>query len=114
MPWTETARRQYRRDGLRYAGDLTDAEWALVEPFMPKPSPVGRPRSTNLAQGGGGVLLHGRDGMPVAVAAEGIFALFDGAGLFLRLVAGGLWATINPAHVMTAREKAPASSTASR
>ena len=23
MPWTETARREYWRDGLRYASDLT-------------------------------------------------------------------------------------------
>ena len=33
--WTETTREQYRRDGLRYASDMTDAEWAMVEPFMP-------------------------------------------------------------------------------
>ena len=50
MPWTETTRRQYRRDGLRHASDLTDAEWALIEPFMPKPAAVGRPRSTVLRQ----------------------------------------------------------------
>ena len=30
MPWTETTRRQYRRDALRYASDMTDAEWALI------------------------------------------------------------------------------------
>jgi len=27
MPWTEITREQYRRDGLRYASDMTDAEW---------------------------------------------------------------------------------------
>ena len=37
MPWTETARREYRRDCPRYASDLTDREWALIEPFMPPP-----------------------------------------------------------------------------
>ena len=35
MPWTATARREYRRDCPRYASDLTDREWALIEPFMP-------------------------------------------------------------------------------
>jgi putative transposase len=30
--WTETTRRQYRREELRYASDMTDAEWALIEP----------------------------------------------------------------------------------
>jgi transposase len=33
--WTETTRRQYRREDLRYASDVTDAEWALIEPHLP-------------------------------------------------------------------------------
>ena len=35
MVWTEATRRQFRRGGLRYASNLTDAEWALIKPFMP-------------------------------------------------------------------------------
>jgi len=35
MPWTETTREQYRRNGLRYASDLTDEEWALIARWMP-------------------------------------------------------------------------------
>lgn len=46
MPWTETTRRQHDRRLLRYASDCTDAEWALVAPFMPERSRVGRPRRT--------------------------------------------------------------------
>lgn len=30
MPWTEATRARYQRNGLRYASDLTDAEWALL------------------------------------------------------------------------------------
>ena len=48
MPWTEIARRRYCRDELRYASNLTDAEWALIAPFMPPPEPCGRPRSVSL------------------------------------------------------------------
>ena len=48
MAWTETTRRYYRRDDLRYASDLTDAEWALIEPFMPPRLTTGRPRKTKL------------------------------------------------------------------
>ena len=33
--WTETTRHQYRREDLRYASDMTDAEWTLIEPDMP-------------------------------------------------------------------------------
>ena len=42
--WTPTTRRQYSRDGLRYETDLTDAEWALIEPLLPEPNERGRPR----------------------------------------------------------------------
>src|SRR3989337_769022 len=43
--WTPATRRQHRRDGLRYETDLTDAEWALIEPVMPGPRQRGRPRA---------------------------------------------------------------------
>ena len=42
--WTPTTRRQHSRVGLRYETDLTDAEWAVIEPLMPRPAPCGRPR----------------------------------------------------------------------
>jgi transposase len=48
MPWTKITRRNYVRDGLRYASDLTDAEWLLIEPFMPRRFLVGRRRTTEL------------------------------------------------------------------
>lgn len=48
MTWTEITRRQYRREGLRYASDTTDGEWALIAPFLPEPSRLGRPRTTDL------------------------------------------------------------------
>src|SRR6266850_1477213 len=46
--WTETTRRKYERDGRRYASDLTDAEWGLIEPHMPAAKPLGRPREIEL------------------------------------------------------------------
>ena len=46
--WTEITRRKYEREGQRYASDLTDAEWALIEPHMPAVKPLGRPRETEL------------------------------------------------------------------
>jgi transposase len=44
VAWMKVTRRKYRRDGLRYASDSTDAEWAVIEPFMPSPAKCGRPR----------------------------------------------------------------------
>src|SRR5436853_7484040 len=46
--WTEITRPKYEREGQRYASDLTDAEWALIEPHMPAIKRLGRPRATEL------------------------------------------------------------------
>jgi hypothetical protein len=43
--WTPANRRQYSRIRLRYQTDLTDAEWALIEPLLPQPAALERPRS---------------------------------------------------------------------
>lgn len=48
MPWTEITRPHHDRRSLRYASDCTDAEWLLIEPFMPARSRVGRPRRTKM------------------------------------------------------------------
>ena len=41
--WTDTAREQFAREGLRLPSDLTDAEWAVLEPLLPPRSQRGRP-----------------------------------------------------------------------
>ncbi len=48
MAWTELTRRQHDRVGDKYASDLTDAEWTLIEPLMPSHKTTGRPRTTRL------------------------------------------------------------------
>ena len=42
--WTTENRGRYDRCGLRYPSDLTDAEWSVLEPFLPSALPGGRPR----------------------------------------------------------------------
>ena len=48
MVWTEITRRHYRREGLRYESDTTDAEWFVMEQLLPEASALGRPRATDL------------------------------------------------------------------
>ena len=48
MAWTEITRQQYQRDGLRYASGTTDREWAVLEPLLPAPRRLGRPRKRSL------------------------------------------------------------------
>lgn len=40
--WTAENRAKYDRKGLRYESDLTDAEWALIEPLLPAERQVSR------------------------------------------------------------------------
>jgi transposase len=48
MPWTEITRAEYQRNGLRYASDMTDAEWALIAHRLPRRRRLGRPREVDL------------------------------------------------------------------
>lgn len=41
--WTDITRRQYARAELLLPSDLTDAEWAILEPLLPPRSKLGRP-----------------------------------------------------------------------
>jgi transposase len=46
--WIDITRAQYARAELALPSDLTDGEWALMEPFFLPPSHVGRPRKWSL------------------------------------------------------------------
>src|SRR5664279_3364628 len=50
MAWTDITRPKYQRDGLRYASDTTDAEWAVIAPLLPPPATYGRTRETSLRE----------------------------------------------------------------
>ncbi len=43
-------RLRYNRDHLRYPSDLTDEEWALIEPLIPPGKPGGGKRTVNLRE----------------------------------------------------------------
>jgi transposase len=62
MAWTETTRAQHDRRSQRYASDLTDAEWALVAPFMPPPNAIGRPREVDLREVANAILYMASTG----------------------------------------------------
>lgn len=42
--WTVENRARYNRDQLRYPSDLTDEEWALIEPLIPPGKSAGGKR----------------------------------------------------------------------
>jgi transposase len=46
--WTDKNRAKYDRDHLRYPSDLTDDEWAYVEPLIPPAKHGGVKRRTDM------------------------------------------------------------------
>ena len=48
--WKPEHRVAADRNGLRYPSDLTDAEWAIVEPMIPPARHGGRKRSVNVRE----------------------------------------------------------------
>ena len=48
--WTDENRGRYDRSKLRYPSDLTDEEWAQVEPLLPPAKRGGAKRTVNLRE----------------------------------------------------------------
>ena len=104
MPWTEITRRDYRRDGLRYASDLTDAEWALIAPYLPSPRRLGRPRTTDLRQVVNALLYMAASGCQWRLLPRDFPPFTTVQGYFYDWRDGGLWGRINHHLVMAARD----------
>jgi transposase len=62
--WTNEHRRKYRREGISFPSDLTDAEWARLQPLIPKAKPGGRPRKTDMRAAMNAILYLLRTGCP--------------------------------------------------
>ena len=62
--WTEEHRKAYARVGGRYPSDMTDAEWAMLEPLIPAAKHGGRPRKTDMRAAINAILYLLRTGCP--------------------------------------------------
>jgi transposase len=105
MAWTEITRAKYRRDGLRYASDMTDGEWALVEAFMPKRRRLGRPRRTDLRAVVDAILYLASSGVQWRALPKDFPPVSTVRGYFYCWASDGTWLKINHALVMASRER---------
>jgi putative transposase len=95
MPWTETTRTDYLRSGLRYASDMTDAEWRLIARRLPPRRRLGRPREVDLRQVIEAILFILSTGcqwralpreFPPYSTVQGYFYAWRDTGLWQRIV----------------------------
>jgi putative transposase len=103
--WTPTTRRQYSRDGLRYETDLTDAEWALIEPLLPAPRARGRPRRWSTREILNGIFYVLRGGIAWRLLPSDLPPKSTVFRWFSLWRDSGLFETINHLLVMADRER---------
>src|SRR4051812_37099482 len=104
--WTEITRPKYEREGQRYASDLTDAEWALIEPHMPAIKRLGRPRATELRNVLDAILYIARTGCQWRMLPKDFPPFTTVQGYFYDWRDDGLFEKMNFALLLQAREAA--------
>jgi transposase len=113
MAWTETTRRHYRRDELRYASDLKDREWDLIAPFMPERSALGRPRKVDFRAVVNAILYILATGCQWRALPKDFPPPSTVQGYFYRWRDDRTWHWINEALVKLARQSLGRNVTAS-
>src|ERR1700736_3699802 len=106
MAWTEITRRHYRREGLRYESDTTDAEWFVMQPLLPPASALGRPRATDMRTVINAILYIASTGGQWRQLPKDFPPYSTVQGYFYAWSRGGIFASLNYTLVMAAREAA--------
>jgi transposase len=103
--WTETTRKKYRREGLRYASDLTDEEWMVIEQLLPPDRRLGRPRTTNLREVVNALFYILTTGCQWRFLPKDFPPYSTVQRFFYRWRDEGVWTSINHHLVMAERER---------
>ena len=106
MAWTGITRAKYRRDGLRYASDTTDEEWAVIEPHLPPPAGRGRTRATSLRDAVNAIYYIAQSGCQWRMLPKDFPPYSTVQRYFYDWRNRGIWQTINHALLMEVREAA--------
>ena len=106
MVWTEITRPQYRREGMRYESDTTDGEWLVMEPLLPPPSALGRPRETDMRALVNAILYIASTGCQWRQLPKEFPPYSTVQGYFYAWSRDGLFASLNHALVMASRAAA--------
>jgi putative transposase len=103
--WTPTTRALHKRDELRFASDVTDAEWAVLAPLLPPVSSVGRPPAWPMREIVNAIFYVLRGGIPWRMLPNCFPPRQTVYGWFLAFRENGVWESINHHLVMRDRER---------
>ena len=100
--WTDITRAKHDRKGLRYSSDMTDGEWEILEPMIPPPSRLGRPRKWSRREIMN-VFYVLRSGLPWRMLPKDLPPVSTVQRYFYAWRDSGLWNTINHLLLMSVR-----------
>ena len=103
--WTPTTRRQHSRAGLRYGSDVTDAEWRLIEPFLPRQAGRGRKRAWLMREVVNAIFYVLRGGVAWRLLPHCFPPWRTVYGWFSRFRDAGTWESVNHRLVVLDRER---------
>jgi len=104
MAWTAATRVEYARRSVRYASDVTDREWALIEPFMPPRSRRGRRRKTDLREVVNAIFYFLQTGCQWRMLPMEFPPRSTVYGYFRRWMRDGRWARLHDALYCACRD----------
>jgi putative transposase len=89
-----------------YPSDLTDAQWDILEPLLPKDQPLGRPRKTSLRGVVDAILYRNRNGCTWRALPHDFPTWRTVYNYFTRWRDDGTWGALNDAFRGQVRRKA--------
>ena len=104
--WTDTTRAQCARAQLTLPSDLTDAEWAVLEPILPQPWHVCRPGKWPMRKILEAILYPLRCGLPWCLLPPYFLPVSTVRRWFYLWRDNGLWLSFNHALLLIGREAA--------
>lgn len=104
MPWTDITRAQHSRIPVRYPSDLSDEEWAVVQPLVPPARSGGRLRTTDMREVLNAILYIAEGGIGWRMLPKDFPPLSTVRGYFYQWRNDGTLALMNFALVQQARE----------
>jgi transposase len=103
--WTQAHREIYRQSGIGLPSDLTDGQWARLEPLIPAAKPGGRPRETDMRAAMNAIFYLLRTGCPWRYLPRGDFPPRSTVyNIFRKFQREGAWQRIWEELQMALRE----------
>lgn len=104
--WTEEHRAVHDQTGTRFPSNLTDTEWARLEPLIPPATPGGRPRKTDMRAAMNAIFYLLRTGCPWRyLPRDGFPPRSTVYNIFRKFQRDGTWEAIWAELHMALRER---------